>query len=371
MPAWMRSPMTYRCPAESSTKIEPQSAGPPVSLSSPWLPSIFPADPASWRRRSNVVFFGAAAAVLGSRLCLFGKRRGGEDRQLGGRQGPSAVHAATLVIADHVTGLDAERLLARRSVRRDLELDAPGHLILEVFDERQFGPGRLLVLDRLLGGNPVSVHLQAVRVEQVEARIARAITRGHRRLAVPVDVVAGVDPGSDLEGHEVSAASPRRARACTVVSSAFFDMEPRPRVLLLGRGGSGRRPGETGNQQGARVNHQEAQGRQARHRRPARKISTHVGVPEGRGVSRADPIRDEPARRTQSELFGPGPRSRLDRSSKDPIHRHPPAGHRRLGIGLFTLHEPGRSIAESGPWYFHTHSARGSTSQTTRVPARK
>ena len=131
------------------------------------------------RRAERLAGIGGAAAPGRPRPAWGRRRRLACPRRRGGpsvrrREGPLAGRAATLVVADHVAGLAAERLLSRRGARRDLELDAPGDLILVVFHEGQVGPAVLLVLDRLLGGRPFALDLEAAGIEEVEGRIDRA-----------------------------------------------------------------------------------------------------------------------------------------------------------------------------------------------------
>ena len=115
----------------------------------------------------------------------------GDDRQLGGGEGPLAGEAARLVGADLIAGLDPDRLLAGRGVGGDDQRDRPGDLAL-VDTRRTAGSGNAGSFFWIGGGRGSSPPWgQAGGVEEVELGDARAVVG--LGLVVGVDVPAGVD----------------------------------------------------------------------------------------------------------------------------------------------------------------------------------
>jgi hypothetical protein len=103
-----------------------------------------------------------------------------------------------VIVADHVAYLAAEGLLARLGVRRNLELDAPGDLVLVEF-EHFIVEYRLCLANGRLRCGPVADDFQAIGVEEVERRIPWAIVELFFR--VVIDVPAGFELRRDPIGH--------------------------------------------------------------------------------------------------------------------------------------------------------------------------
>ena len=158
----------------------------------------------------------------------------GEDGQLGVGQGPLAGEAAILVGADHVADLAAERLLAGRRPGGDLELDAPGHLVLVVFEEGDVGEGRLLLLDRRAEGDQSPWTFRPAGSKKSNSVYFGPLSGWVLRILV--DVPGGVDLGRDLVGHGV--ARPGLGRGDGRGEGRFLGPGGGPAVLL-GRLGVG------------------------------------------------------------------------------------------------------------------------------------
>jgi hypothetical protein len=124
---------------------------------------------------------------------------GGQDCQLGLRQRPLAGNTALFFVADLITGLAAKNFLTRRRIVRDLDLDAPGHLIFVILDKFHFREIGIFVLHRIGRCRPVTFHLEASGVKKIERGFFRPGI-AFLGFGILVNVTTRIELGDHLEG---------------------------------------------------------------------------------------------------------------------------------------------------------------------------